>query len=101
MKICYNCFHTANDSFRFCDKCGAPLDSQNSSAWPEALECGTTLYGRYLIGNVLQQDDSSITYAAQDSRTKGRVAVREYFPRAYSSRTSMRTVSVSEEHRDE
>ena len=101
MKICYNCFHTANDSFRFCEKCGSPLDSQNSAGWPQALECGTTLYGRYLIGNVLQQDDSSITYAAQDSRTKGRVAVREYFPRAYSTRTSMRTVSVSEEHRDE
>ena len=89
MKICYNCFHTANDSFRFCEKCGSPLDYQNSAACPDALECGTTLYGRYLIGNVLQQDDSSITYAAQDSRTKGRVAVREYFPRAYSSRTSI------------
>ena len=101
MKICYNCFHTANDSFRFCEKCGSPLDSQNNAAWPQALECGTTLYGRYLIGNVLQQDDSSIIYAAQDSRTKGRVAVREYFPMAYSTRTSMRTVSVSEEHRDE
>ena len=101
MKICYNCFHTANDSFRFCEKCGSPLDYQNSAACPDALECGTTLYGRYLIGNVLQQDDSSITYAAQDSRTKGRVAVREYFPRAYSSRSSMCTVSVSEEHRDE
>ena len=101
MKICYNCFHTANDSFRFCEKCGSPLNYQNSAACPDALECGTTLYGRYLIGNVLQQDDSSITYAAQDSRTKGRVAVREYFPRAYSSRSSMCTVSVSEEHRDE
>ena len=101
MKICYNCFHTANDSFRFCEKCGSPLDYQNSAACPDALECGTTLYGRYLIGNVLQQDDSSITYAAQDSRTKGRVAVSEYFPRAYSSRSSMCTVSVSEEHRDE
>lgn len=101
MKICYNCFHTANDSFRFCEKCGSPLDYQNSAACPDALECGTTLYGRYLIGNVLQQDDSSITYAAQDSRTKGRVAVREYFPRAYSSRSSMCTVSVSEEYRDE
>ena len=101
MKICYNCFHTAGDSFRFCEKCGSPLDTQNSADWPEALECGTTLYGRYLIGNVLQQDDSSITYSAQDSRTKGRVAVREYFPRTYCSRTSMRTVSASEEHRDE
>lgn len=100
MKICSRCYQTAEDSVHFCENCGAPLDGGSGSVSPDALPAGLTLFGRYVIGQVLRQDDASFTYLAQDSRTKGPVAVREYFPGGFSRRTSMGTVSVPEESRE-
>ena len=101
MKICYNCFHQSDSSTHYCENCGFPMDPDKQNICPDAIPCGTTLYGRYLIGRVLKQDSSSITYMAQDSRSKGTVAIREFFPKAWSVRTPMRTVSVPEQNRDD
>lgn len=100
MKICSRCCQPAEDSVHFCENCGAPLASGSENASPDALPAGVTLFGRYVTGQVLRQDDSSFTYLAQDSRTKGPVAVREFFLRNSSRRTSMSTVTVPEEERE-
>ena len=78
MKICYNCFHEMGDSMRFCENCGNNLGNQDNSGFPGALSCGTILYGRYLIGRVLEKDRLLTTYIAQDSRTGETVAIREF-----------------------
>ena len=99
MKICYNCFHEMGDSMRFCENCGNNLGNQDNSGFPGALSCGTTLYGRYLIGRVLEKDRLLTTYIAQDSRTGETVAIREFFPEGVCERTSSTTVSVPDELR--
>ena len=99
MKICYNCFHEMGDSMRFCENCGNNLGNQDNSGFPGALSCGTILYGRYLIGRVLEKDRLLTTYIAQDSRTGETVAIREFFPEGVCERTSSTTVSVPDELR--
>ena len=99
MKICYNCFHEMGDSMRFCENCGNNLGNQDNSGFPGALPCGTTLYGRYLTGRVLNQDRLLITYIAQDSRTGETAAIREFFPEGVCERNSSTTVSVPDELR--
>ena len=99
MKICYNCFHEMGDSMRFCENCGNNLGDQDNSGFPGALPCGTTLYGRYLTGRVLNQDRLLITYIAQDSRTGETVAIREFFPEGVCERNSSTTVYVPDQLR--
>lgn len=99
MKICYNCFHEMGDSMRFCENCGNNLGNQDNSGFPGALSCGTILYGRYLIGRVLEKDRLLTTYIAQDSRTGETVAIREFFPEGVCERTSSTTVSVPDQLR--
>ena len=96
MKICYNCFHEVDESMRFCVNCGFRLEDQTNLDFPEAIPCGTTLYGRYLTGRVLGQDSLLITYIAQDSRTGNTVAIREFFPSQICERVSASTVSAAE-----
>ena len=99
MKICYNCFHEMGDSMRFCENCGNNLGNQDNSGFPGALPCGTTLYGRYLTGRVLNQDRLLITYIAQDSRTGETAAIREFFPEGVCERNSSTTVYVPDQLR--
>ena len=99
MKICYNCFHEMGDSMRFCKNCGNNLGDQDNSGFPGALPCGTTLYGRYLTGRVLNQDRLLITYIAQDSRTGETAAIREFFPEGVCERNSSTTVYVPDQLR--
>ena len=99
MKICYNCFHEMGDSMRFCENCGNNLGDQDNSGFPGALPCGTTLYGRYLTGRVLNQDRLLITYIAQDSRTGETAAIREFFPEGVCERNSSTTVYVPDQLR--
>ncbi len=57
-----------------------------TSAYPsDALPRGTRL-GEYLIEDVLGHGGFGITYRAHDTKLNARVAIKEYFPRAYSLR---------------
>lgn len=48
--------------------------------YPLALPVGTILAGQYTIDKVLGQGGFGITYMATDYKTKGKVAVKEFFP---------------------
>ena len=72
---CARCFTPTGRAV--CPDCGWPTQGHNQ---PHQLPVGTLLHGRYQIGRVLGQGGFGITYLAWDTREKGPVAVKEYFP---------------------
>ena len=61
--------------------------------YPLSLPEGTVLAGQYIIERVLGQGGFGITYEAEDHKTGGRVAVKEFFPDSMATRTNQTTVS--------
>ena len=97
--LCYNCFKEIPEGNGPCPYCGFDL-SENVKKYPVALEAGTVLNGRYLIGRVLGQGGFGITYLAYDQSLKARVAVKEYMPNDMAARVGT-TVSVAMKSRAE
>lgn len=84
MEICPNCF--SSNTFRngVCRKCGF---QNNVSRDHRALPVGSVLHRRYIIGRVLGIGGFGITYVAYDTVGKERVAVKEYYPVEWATRT--------------
>ena len=68
-----------------CPHCG--YDPGAESAFPYALQPGTILNGKYVVGTVLGQGGFGITYIGWDLALESKVAIKEYFPSAQVSRT--------------
>ena len=84
MKLCLGCFRQMKDELQVCPFCGYVV---GTPAEDEAfLEPGYLLSDRYLIGQVLEHDVVSVTYAAFDTASDMKVKVREYLPTVYASR---------------
>lgn len=66
-----------------CPKCGY-TPAYNSS--PYALQPGTILQGKYLIGRVLGQGGFGITYIGMDLQLQRKVAIKEYYPSGFVGR---------------
>ena len=62
----------------FCPVCGKP--KRGSKSFGRALEPGTILNGKILIGNILGMGNFGITYMGFDMLLEYRVAVKEFFP---------------------
>lgn len=65
--------------------------------YPLALPKGTILAGQYIIESVLGQGGFGITYKATDYKTKGFVAIKEFFPESMATRTGTTVSSFSGE----
>ena len=85
-KTCFNCFHEYEAGEKRCPYCGFPAGYFNRKDYPDALECGSVLYGRYVLGKVLGQGGFGITYLANDYKRNKPVAVKEYFPKEAAKR---------------
>ena len=84
--LCYHCFREKKTADP-CPYCG--YDGIGAAEkYPLALKLGAILNGRYIVGRVLGQGGYGITYIAQDDRTRGRVAIKEYFPEELAGRGS-------------
>ncbi len=82
--VCFNCFHYAPEG-QPCPYCG--YDPRGSiGKYRLALQPGTILANRYLVGRVLGQGGFGITYVALDNETKSRVAIKEYMPTDFAFR---------------
>lgn len=70
-------------------------DADNSERFPEALEEGTVLSGKYVVGKVLGKGGFGITYLCFDIVHNCKVAIKEYFPCSMSHRSrGERTVMI-------
>lgn len=90
-KRCFGCMQMKENA-PICEHCGYDERTQNSD---HQLTMGTVLGGQYLIGKALGQGGFGITYLAWDQVMNQPVAVKEYFPKGYASRTAGNTKVTS------
>ena len=66
-----------------CPHCGYRPDPESL---PYALQPGTILKGRYLVGKVLGQGGFGITYVGMDLQLQRKIAIKEYYPANFAFR---------------
>lgn len=76
--LCYRCMQGAVEN-GVCTQCGGKAQETKQSV-PYALECGTVLHGRYLVGSVLGAGGFGITYIALNIADGRRIAIKEFLP---------------------
>lgn len=81
--ICPNCFSTIDKS-GFCFRCRKRANTVAASQL--TLPPKTILKERYLIGNPLGSGGFGITYLGWDMHNSVKVAVKEFFPKGYTTR---------------
>jgi hypothetical protein len=88
---CMSCFADLESSYGICPACGYNEAVQVTS--PHQLHPRTILNGKYLLGKVLGESDSDITYIAWDLKLDIKVAIKEYYPKGIVTRDGTTTVS--------
>lgn len=68
-----------------CPHCGYVYRKQENQSF--SLQPGTILHGKYLIGRVLGQGGFGITYIGWDLALSKKVAIKEYYPSSYVTRS--------------
>lgn len=94
--ICPNCFSSISENSTKCLKCGYTLQKENKNIY--ALQPGTVIAERYVIGRVIGSGGFGITYKAKDLLTDELCAVKEYLPSklAYRKPGDDRLYAISE-----
>ncbi len=77
INLCYNCM-APKEGDGPCPRCG--FDERTYEPSPYHLRPGTILAGKYLLGRVLSEGNSGITYISWDLNRSEKTAVREFFP---------------------
>ena len=83
----------------FCPVCGKP--KRGVKTYERALEPGTILNGKFLIGNILGMGNFGITYMGFDMLLEYRVAIKEFFPTDMVERNEDGSLYVSYETSEE
>lgn len=78
MKMCLGCFTAIDDNAVNCPYCGFSKANYNPNKW--ALEAGSILNDKYIIGRTIGKGGFGITYLAWDMNMQVRVAIKEYYP---------------------
>ena len=76
MKRCLNCMEEHEENDRVCPNCGW----QEARGPEDALEIGSILEGRYIVGAVRCRGASDYLYVGWDALFLRRVLILEYFP---------------------
>ena len=92
-KLCMNCMHMSKED-EFCPVCGKA--KRGLKSYGRALEPGTILNGKILIGNILGMGNFGITYMGFDLLLEYRVAVKEFFPDEMVERDTNDALYVAE-----
>nr|AGS53140.1 serine/threonine protein kinase [uncultured bacterium contig00040] len=92
-QICMGCFAERPPGATVCPACGYSEASREDS--PYQLQPRTVLAGKYLIGRILGEGGFGITYMGLDTNLDMKVAVKEYYPAGFVSRTSTASCTVT------
>ena len=84
MQRCYGCMKEFGKEYDVCPYCGYIVGTKPESK--SHLLPGTMLLGRYTVGKAIGHGGFGITYIAWDNKIQKTVAVKEYFPNAFSAR---------------
>ncbi len=82
-----------SDEYSFCTHCGK---GSNHNAPAHHLLPGTLLQNRYQIGAALGEGGFGITYIGRDINLDMIVAVKEYFPNGYVSRSNKISATIDQ-----
>ena len=82
---CMCCFNEYEEGISKCPYCGYCESEYEEN--PYHLPMRTVLKGRYIIGKPLGQGGFGITYAAWDSLLEKKVAIKEYLPTDFATRS--------------
>ncbi|MDR2196452.1 MAG: protein kinase [Coriobacteriales bacterium] len=101
-RLCYGCFRERGSlgstpselapDDAVCPHCG--FDASAEPIYPLALQPGSILNGRYLVGRPLGQGGFGITYLAFDMTLQIKVAIKEFLPTGMVSRDSDRSTVI-------
>ena len=74
-----------NKQVAFCPHCGKSASEPNA---PHQLACGTILNGKYLVGRAIGEGGFGITYVGLDLNLELKIAIKEFFPNGFATRSS-------------
>lgn len=80
--LCPGCMNEVGEA-EICPYCGFDLKSEQSASY---LAYGTVLAGKYVVGEILEQNSEGVTYLGLDTITNNCVRIREFFPYSISDR---------------
>ena len=86
---CYGCMNECQNESGICPICGYAQGTRPENALH--MLPGSLLANRYLIGKVLGFGGFGVTYIAWDSVLQQRVAIKEYLPSEFATRTPGKT----------
>ena len=86
---CLGCMGTYPEEYEICPICGYVEGSEVENALH--IYPGTILNGKYIVGKVLGQGGFGVTYLAWDTVLQTKVAIKEYIPSEFSTRSPGQT----------
>ncbi len=89
MKLCMGCMEMYEDKFDICPCCGYEENSLPEEAFH--LTPGTVIGERYIVGKVLGFGGFGVTYIGFDRELEKKVAIKEYLPSEFATRTLHQT----------
>lgn len=89
MKLCMGCMELYEDNFDICPNCGYEENSLPEETFH--LTPGTVIGERYTVGRVLGFGGFGVTYIGFDNVLEKKVAVKEYLPSEFATRTLHQT----------
>lgn len=93
MNYCPYCMQPVTTEYGFCTHCGK---SKSHIAPVHHLLAGTVLQQRYMIGAALGEGGCGITYIGRDLNLDMVVAIKEYFPNGFVSRSNKHSPTVDQ-----
>ncbi|MBP3620544.1 MAG: PASTA domain-containing protein [Lachnospiraceae bacterium] len=82
---CMNCMGEFDEEYEICPHCGYIAGNTKNEAYH--LQPTTIIGKRYIVGEVIGYGGFGVTYIGWDAALEQRVAIKEYFPNEFCSRT--------------
>ncbi len=86
---CLGCMELYDEEYEVCPYCGYTIEEDVENALH--MYPGTVLYDKYVIGKVIGYGGFGVTYLAWDTVLQIKVAIKEYLPSEFSTRSAGQT----------